>query len=54
VALIFQDNSRHATEVIGRDEETDVAPIKIDTNQKLPYGRDRVRRSLEHLQGSSR
>jgi serine protease Do len=54
VTLIFQDNSRHAAELIGRDEKTDIAPIKIDTNQKLPYGGDRVRRSLEHRQGRSR
>jgi len=31
-----QDNSRHAAKVIGRDEKTDIALIKIDTNQKLP------------------
>ena len=37
VTVIFQDNSRHTAKVIGRDEKTDIALVKIDTNQKLPY-----------------
>ena len=37
VTVIFQDNSRHTAKVIGRDEKTDVALLRIDTNQKLPY-----------------
>ncbi len=37
VTVIFQDNSRHTAKVIGRDEKTDIALLKIDTNQKLPY-----------------
>jgi serine protease Do len=37
VTVIFQDNSRHTAKVIGRDEKTDIALVKIDSNQKLPY-----------------
>jgi serine protease Do len=37
VTVIFQDNSRHTAKVVGRDGKTDVALLKIDTNQKLPY-----------------
>jgi serine protease Do len=37
VTVIFQDNSRHTAKVVGRDEKTDVALLKIDTNQKLLY-----------------
>jgi serine protease Do len=37
VTVIFQDNSRHTAKVLGRDEKTDIALLKIDTNQKLPY-----------------
>ena len=37
VTVIFQDNSRHTAKVIGRDEKTDIALLKIDTNQKLLY-----------------
>ncbi|MGA7260210.1 MAG: DegQ family serine endoprotease [Stellaceae bacterium] len=37
VTVIFQDNTRHTAKVIGRDEKTDIALLKIDSNQKLPY-----------------
>jgi serine protease Do len=37
VTVIFQENSRHMAKVIGRDEKTDIALLKIDSNQKLPY-----------------
>jgi serine protease Do len=38
VTVTFQDNSRHTAKVIGRDEKTDIALLKIDTNQQqLPY-----------------
>ena len=37
VTVLFQDNSRHTAKVIGRDEKTDIALLKIDTSQKLPY-----------------
>ncbi|MBV9151392.1 MAG: DegQ family serine endoprotease [Alphaproteobacteria bacterium] len=37
ITVIFQDNSRHPAKVIGRDEKTDIALIKIDTKDKLPF-----------------
>jgi len=37
VTLIFQDKGRHTAKVIGRDEKTDIALLKINTNQKPPY-----------------
>jgi serine protease Do len=37
VTVNFQDNSRHTAKVVGRDEKTDIALVKIDANQKLPY-----------------
>ena len=37
VTVIFQDDSRHAAKVIGRDEKADIALLKIDTNQNLTY-----------------
>ena len=37
VTVIFQDNSRHAAKVIGRDEKTDISLLKIDSSQKLAY-----------------
>jgi len=37
VTVIFQENSRHTAKVIGRDEKTDIALLKIDSSQTLPY-----------------
>jgi serine protease Do len=37
ITVILQDNSRHPAKVIGRDEKTDLALIKIESNQKLPF-----------------
>ena len=37
VTVTFQDNSQHPAKVVGRDAKTDIALLKIDTNQKLPY-----------------
>jgi len=37
VTVTFQDNSQYPAKVIGRDAKTDVALLKIDTKQKLPY-----------------
>jgi serine protease Do len=37
VTVIFQDDSRHAAKVIGRDEKADSALLKIDTNENLTY-----------------
>jgi serine protease Do len=34
---MFQDNSRHQAKVVGRDEKTDIALLKIDGNDKLPF-----------------
>jgi S1-C subfamily serine protease len=30
--VIFQENSRHTAKVVGRDEKTDIALLKIDSN----------------------
>jgi serine protease Do len=37
VTVIFQNGSRHPATVVGRDEKTDLALIKIKSNGKLPY-----------------
>src|SRR6185437_13195392 len=37
VTVVFQDNSKHPAKVIGRDSKTDLALLKIDTKQPLPY-----------------
>jgi serine protease Do len=37
MTVIFQDNSRHTAKVIGRDQKTDIALLKIDTTKQLPY-----------------
>lgn len=37
VTVILQDNSQHRAKVVGRDERTDIALLKIDTDQKLSY-----------------
>jgi serine protease Do len=37
VTVILQDNSQHKAKVIGRDERTDIALLKINTDEKLPY-----------------
>jgi serine protease Do len=37
VTVTSQDNSQHPAKVVGRDEKTDIALLKIDTKQKLPY-----------------
>jgi serine protease Do len=37
VTVIFQDNSKHPAKVIGRDSKTDLALLKIDTKDPLPY-----------------
>jgi len=35
--VILQDNSQHNAKVFGRDERTDIALLKIDTDEKLSY-----------------
>jgi len=37
ITVMFQDNSRHQAKVVGRDEKTDIAVLKIDANDKLPF-----------------
>jgi serine protease Do len=37
VTVILQDNSQHKAKVIGRDERTDIALLKINTDEKLSY-----------------
>ncbi|MDE2230070.1 MAG: DegQ family serine endoprotease [Alphaproteobacteria bacterium] len=37
VTVILQDNSRHPAKVIGRDPKTDLALIKFESTQPLPY-----------------
>jgi serine protease Do len=37
VTVIFQDNSKHPATIVGRDEKTDIALLKIDTDRKLPF-----------------
>jgi serine protease Do len=37
VTVIFQDNSKHPAKIVGRDTKTDLALLKIDAPQPLPY-----------------
>jgi serine protease Do len=37
VTVIFQDESRHDAKIVGRDEKTDIALLKIDAKDKLPF-----------------
>ena len=37
VTVIFQDGSKHPAKVIGRDAKTDLALLKIDAKEPLPY-----------------
>jgi serine protease Do len=37
VTVIFQDGSRHPAKVVGRDEKTDLALLKIKAKGNLPY-----------------
>jgi serine protease Do len=37
VTVIFQDHSTHPAKVVGRDQKTDLALLKIETEQPLPY-----------------
>ena len=37
VTVTLQDNSKHEAKIIGRDEKTDIALIKIDVKEKLPF-----------------
>jgi serine protease Do len=37
ITVVLQDNSKHQAKVIGRDEKTDLALLKIDAPDKLPF-----------------
>jgi len=37
VTVIFQDDSKHAAKVVGRDPKTDLALLKIETESAVPY-----------------
>src|SRR5690348_836748 len=37
VTVVLQDNSKHQAKVIGRDSKTDLALLKIEAKQPLPY-----------------
>jgi serine protease Do len=37
ITVIFQDNTRHPAKVIGKDEKSDLALLKIQTDKPLPY-----------------
>jgi serine protease Do len=37
VTVVLQDNTKHPAKIIGRDEKTDIALLKIDTGKPLPY-----------------
>jgi serine protease Do len=37
VTVIFQDGSKHKAKIVGRDPKTDLALVKIDAPQPLPY-----------------
>jgi serine protease Do len=37
ITVIFQDNTKHPAKIIGRDPKTDLALLKIETTQPLPY-----------------
>ncbi len=37
VTVIFQDQSQHPAKVVGRDQRTDLALLKINTDKPLPY-----------------
>jgi len=37
ITVVLHDNSRHPAKVVGRDEKTDLALLKIDASGQLPY-----------------
>ncbi len=37
ITVILQDNSRREAKIVGRDEKTDLALLKIDVTEKLPF-----------------
>jgi serine protease Do len=47
ITVILQDNSQHPAKIIGHDEKTDLALLKIDSKEQLPFvswgGSDQVK-----------
>jgi serine protease Do len=37
ITVVLQDNTRHPARIIGRDEQTDIALLRIDTDRPLPF-----------------
>ena len=37
ITVIFQDNSRHPAKIVGKDEKSDLALLKIQADKPLPY-----------------
>ncbi len=37
ITVILQDNSRHPAKIVGRDDKTDLALLKIEAKAKLPF-----------------
>ena len=37
VSVIAQNGGRHTAKVVGRDDKTDIALLKVETDQKLPF-----------------
>lgn len=37
VTVVFQDNSKHPAKIVGRDEKTDLALLKVEGKESLPY-----------------
>ena len=37
ITVVFQDGSRHAAKIVGRDKKTDMAVLKIEAGKPLPY-----------------
>jgi len=37
ITVVFHDNSRHSATIVGRDDKTDLALIKVETKDKLPF-----------------
>jgi serine protease Do len=37
VTIVLQDNSKHTAKIVGRDAKTDLALVKIDSKEPLPF-----------------
>jgi hypothetical protein len=54
VTVILQDQSQHPAKVIGRDQRTDLALLKIATDSPVPYLIGKTATWLKSVIGSSR